>query len=124
MTMQFRRPAAIAAVLLLTLLTPACATSINDVLADPSRYRNREVTVKGSVTDSFSVVDRGAYRIDDRTGTLWVVSSQGVPRKGARVSVKGTVRDVFDLGNLGGRLNLPPGLTSGLVMVESSHRAR
>ena len=31
----------------------ACATSINKVLADPSRYRDREVTVSGTVGDSF-----------------------------------------------------------------------
>lgn len=106
-------------------LSTACAsTSINRILSDPSRYRNDEVTISGSVTESVSIVDRGAYRIDDRSGQLWVVSTQGVPRKGARVTVKGTIRDAFDLGNLGGRLNLPPALASGLVLVENSHRAR
>ncbi len=106
-------------------LSSACAsTSINKILSDPSHYRNREVTISGSVTDSFGVADRGAYRLQDRSGQLWIVSTQGVPRTGARVTVKGTIRDVFDLGNLGGRLNLPPALTSGVVMHESSHRAR
>ncbi|HEY7474160.1 MAG TPA: hypothetical protein VH679_04065 [Vicinamibacterales bacterium] len=124
MTMTVRGRRSIGALVMIAVLTPACATSINHVLADPSRYRNRDVTINGSVTESVSIADRGAYRIDDRSGQLWVVSAQGVPRKGARVSVKGTIRDVFDLGSLGGRLNLPPGLTSGLVMVESSHRAR
>ena len=124
MTMRLRGRRAIGVLVMIALLTPACATSINKVLADPSRYRNREVTVSGSVSDSISVADRGAYRISDRTGQLWVVSTQGVPRTGARVSVKGTIRDVFDLGNLGGRFSLPPGLTSGLVMIESSHRAQ
>ncbi len=33
----------------------ACATCINKVLADPSRYRNEEVTVSGTVVDSFSI---------------------------------------------------------------------
>jgi hypothetical protein len=106
-------------------LSAACAsTSINKILADPSRYRNDDVTVSGSVVDSFSVADRGAYRIEDSSGQLWVVSSKGVPRTGARVSVTGTIRDVYDLGNLGGRVNLPSAVTSGLVMVESSHRAK
>jgi hypothetical protein len=106
-------------------LSAACAsTSINKILADPSRYRNDDVTVSGSVVDSFSVADRGAYRIEDGSGQLWVISSKGVPRTGARVSVTGTIRDAYDLGNLGGRVNLPPALTSGLVMVESSHRAK
>lgn len=106
-------------------LSAACAsTSINRILSDPSRYRNDEVTINGSVTESVSIADRGAYRVDDRSGQLWVVSTQGVPRKGARVTVKGTIRDAFDLGNLGGRINLPPAVASGLVMVETSHRAK
>lgn len=103
----------------------ACGSrSINQVLADPARYRNQEVTLSGSVVDSYSLVGRGAYRLDDRTGQLWIVSDQGVPRQGARVRVKGTVRDGFNLGSLGGGLNLPAGLGSGIVMIESSHRAQ
>lgn len=107
------------------LALPACASkSINQILADPSRYSNREVRVSGAVVDSYSVTSRGVYRIDDETGQLWVVSETGVPRKGARVTVKGTIRDGFNLGSLGDRLNLPPGVGAGLVMMESSHKAK
>ena len=50
------------AVAVLTLA--ACATmTVNRVLEDPSRYRNREVTLSGEVRDSFSLLDRGLYRI-------------------------------------------------------------
>ncbi len=99
-----------------------CATSINSVLADPGRYRNREVKVAGRVADSYSVVGRGAYRLQDDSGELWVVSDRGVPRTGARVSVKGTIRDAFNLGILAKQL--PPGVASGLVMIETSHSAQ
>jgi hypothetical protein len=75
-----------------------------------------------SVVDSYSVANRGAYRIGDETGQLWVVSDRGAPRKGAHVTVKGTIREGFNFGGLGDRINLPAGL-SGLVMVESSHKA-
>ena len=101
----------------------ACASkTINHVLADPSRYRNREVKLSGSVVDSYSLAGRGAYRIDDRTGQLWVVSTTGTPRTGARVTVKGTIREGFNLGTLGDRL--PAALGSGLVLMESSHKAQ
>jgi hypothetical protein len=99
----------------------ACATSINSVLADPYRYRNRDVRVSGRVTDSYSVANRGFYRLEDRSGELWVVSTRGVPRPGARVTVKGTIRDAFNVGAIGRRL--PPALRSGLVMIERSHSA-
>ena len=102
----------------------ACATSINRVLADPSRYRDREVTISGQVSDSYSVANRGFFRVQDETGQLWVVSDRGVPRNGARVSVRGTIREGFNLGGLGERLNLPPGLSSGVVMTEISHKAK
>jgi hypothetical protein len=106
------------------LVSTACASkTINQVLADPSRYRNRQVRLSGSVVDSYSLADRGAYRIDDHTGQLWVVSDRGTPRKGARVTVNGTIRDGFNLGSLGDRINLP-GVGAGLVLMESSHRAR
>jgi hypothetical protein len=105
------------------LVSAACASmTINRVLADPSRFRNREVRLSGAVVDSYSLANRGAYRIDDDTGQLWVVSDRGTPRKGARVTVKGTIREGFNLGSLGDRL--PAGIGSGLVLMESSHKAR
>ena len=109
--------------LLLATTVAGCATkSINHVLTDPGRYRDRNIQITGDVVDSFSVMSRGAYRVRDRTGQLWVVSDQGVPRTGARVKVRGTIREGFNLGSLAGRL--PPGVGSGLVMVETSHSAR
>jgi hypothetical protein len=106
---------------LVAVVSAACGTrTINKVLADPGRYRNREVKLSGSVTDSYSLVGRGAYQIDDGTGKLWIVSDNGVPRKSARVVVKGTVREGFNLGSLGDRLKVP----NGLVVIESSHKAK
>jgi hypothetical protein len=102
----------------------ACAaTTINRLLADPSRYRDRQVQLSGVVVDSYSLANRGAYRIDDDTGQLWVMSSRGTPRKGARVAVKGTVREGFNLGSLADVIKLPGG-GIGLVLVESSHTAK
>jgi hypothetical protein len=110
---------------LVALASAACATrSVNEILVDPSRYRDREVRVSGLVRESYSFADRGAYQIGDQSGQLWVVSDHGVPRKGARVVVKGTIREGFNLGSLGDRVSLPAGLGTGLVLVESSHKAQ
>lgn len=111
------------ALLMGVLGSTACASvTINKVLADPGRYRDQDVTVSGEVSDSFSAMSRGAYRLRDGSGQLWVVSEHGVPRNGARVVVKGKIREGFNLSGFGDRL--PAGLGSGLVLVESSHRAR
>jgi hypothetical protein len=113
------------ALLVGAVLSSACATrTINQVLADPGRYRDRQVKLSGSVVDSYSLIGNGAYQIDDSTGRLWVVSNSGVPRKGARVSVTGTVREGFSLGSLGDRMKLPPAVSAGIILMESSHKAK
>jgi len=110
---------------LTAVVSTACASrTINQVLADPGHFRNRQVTLSGSVVDSYSVVGRGAYQLSDSTGQLWIVSDRGVPRRGARVTVKGTIREGFDLGSLGDRLKLPPAIGAGVVLMEASHKAR
>jgi hypothetical protein len=103
------------------LLIAGCgAKSINQVLADPAKYRNQSVTVHGTVEDSVSVLGRGAYRIADGDQSLWVVTNSGAPRKGARVDVTGRVQEGYDLSFI----KLPSPLQNGIVLVESSHKAR
>ena len=95
--------------------------TINQIKAEPSKYANRDVAVAGQVTRSFSVLGRGAYEIDDGTGKLWVVSEKGVPREGSKVVVKGKIRDAFDLSSF---IRLPEQISSGMVLIENSHKAR
>jgi hypothetical protein len=122
---SWRRSTVLTVLVLGALVLSGCATrSVNQILADPARYRNREVRVSGSVVESYSLANRGAYLIDDQSGRLWVVSDRGVPRKGARVTVTGTIREGFNLGTLGDRISLPAGIGTGLVMTESSHNAK
>ena len=109
----------------LALVAAGCATkSINQLLADPAKYRNESVTVRGTVDQSASVMGKGAYRITDGDQGLWVVTSSGAPRKGARVDVTGRLQDGYDLSAFGTAVKLPGSLQSGLVLIESSHRAR
>jgi membrane protein implicated in regulation of membrane protease activity len=112
-------------VIVLALAAAACgARSINQVLADPTRYRNDTITVRGTVAESASVMGKGAYRITDGDQGLWVVTGSGAPRRGARVTVTGRLQDGYDLSGFGGAARLPESLKSGLVLVESSHKAR
>ena len=112
-------------VFVLGLMAAGCAgKSINQVLADPGRYRNETITVRGTVAESASVLGRGVYRITDGDQGLWVVTTGGAPRKGARVSVTGRLQEGYDLSGFGRVLNLPGSLQSGLVLIESSHKAR
>jgi hypothetical protein len=112
-------------VLLCALIATGCgARSINDVLADPAKYRDRSVTVHGTVENAVSAAGRGVYRITDGGQGLWVVTTSGAPRNGARVDVTGRLQDGYDFAGLGGLLKLPAALQSGIVLIESSHKAR
>ena len=95
--------------------------TINQIMAEPQRYANRNVGITGNVVRSFSVLGTGAYQVDDGTGKIWVVAKNNVPREGAKVGVKGKIQDGF---NLGGLVKLPEVVRSGMVMIESDHRAK
>ena len=121
MTTTTRKALALGLVAAFALSATGCATTtVARLLAEPNKYRNDNVSLSGDVTESMSLLGHGAYKLDDGTGTLWVVSRHGVPRKGARVKVKGEVKDVVDIGSI---FKLPEEVGSGLVLLESSHRA-
>jgi hypothetical protein len=75
-------------------------TTVARLESDPGRYRDREILVIGTVTNSFGVLGQGAYELNDETGRVWVITQRGVPTKGARV---GTVGRFVDGVRWGGR---------------------
>jgi hypothetical protein len=95
-----------AAVLVLAILTSACALSlrspsISDLQRNPARYHNHSVNIDGVVTSSWGVpfVPYRMYKVDDGTGEVTVISQAlRTPTRGARVRVKGKVNDVAVLG--------------------------
>jgi len=120
----FRSPS-LALLAVTALASGGCAVkTVNQIIANPSRYTDRDVRVSGAVIDSYSIANRGAYKIDDGTGQLWVVSEHGVPGTTARVVVKGRVRTGFNVGLLGARMGLPAELRTALVLMEASHKAK
>jgi hypothetical protein len=71
-------------------------TSIRDIEANPSKYQNKEVVVAGTVRDSYGVnvpgtkIRGGAYKIDDGTGSIWIVTENAVPTKERRSASRGS----------------------------------
>jgi hypothetical protein len=109
-----------AALVALAAVSVACQeTTVNKLMAEPHKYADKDVGLKGQVVDSASLLGQGAYRLDDGTGTIWIVSKKGVPRKGARVAVRGRVRDVVNVGDV---IKLPVQVGSGLVLIEDDHK--
>ena len=99
-----------------TLLLTACPsqTNISKINSDPDRYRNKEIGIAGTVTDSYGVMGAGAYEIDDGTGKMWVATRRGVPSRGSRVGAKGYVHNGFSFG----------GRSYGTVLEETDRRTK
>lgn len=69
---------------------------VSDILNNPSRFTNKDVTVAGQVTKVYElplgISNLSAYRVNDDSGQIWVVSHAGAPREGSKVGLKGRVR--------------------------------
>jgi hypothetical protein len=97
------------------LLSGCGSTKISRILADPTHYQNRSVTVEGDVTNSVGAFVAGVYEVQDDTGKIYVLSTgSGVPAKGARVQVKGTVTPGVNV----------LGRSFGTTIRERDHRVR
>lgn len=94
--------------------------SVADIEANPSKYQNKEVAIAGTVRDSYGLsipgtpLRGGAYKIDDGTGSMWIITEESVPTKGAQIGVKGVI---------GTGLNWK-GKNYGLGMYEKDRRFR
>jgi hypothetical protein len=74
-------------------------TKISDLMSDPARYRGKDVTIAGNVTESFGALGAGAYQVDDGSGKIWIIAQQtGVPAKGTHVQVTGRLLEGATVG--------------------------
>lgn len=75
------------------------STTIADINKDPGRFAGKEVTIRGTASNSFGALGNGVFQVDDGTGTIWVYSQKfGVPGSGAKVAVTGNVAQGFSFG--------------------------
>lgn len=90
-------------------------TSIADIEANPSKFYNKDVAVAGRVTNSYGVaLVGGVYKIDDGTGSLWVLTNRSVPSKGSEIGVKGRIQQGISFG----------GRNYGLGLMEDERKTR
>ena len=89
----------ISVVAIAAIFTAACPQqrSIAEIERNPGRYADKEVAIIGVVKDSYGLsvpgtpIRGGVYKIDDGTGSIWVVTEDTVPGKGAEIGIKGRV---------------------------------
>jgi hypothetical protein len=87
-------------------------TKIADIRNNPRQYADKEVTVSGEVTGTFSLVVVKYFTLRDSTGEITIVTRRPLPKEGERLKVRGTVREAFSIGS-----------ESLLVIVEEPEKA-
>src|SRR5262245_36153890 len=89
-------------IMLAVLLIAGCqggVTPIKTLLDDPGRFDKQTVRIDGNVEEAAGALGYGAFRLNDGTGTLTVITkSEGAPRTGARVGVEGQFQSAFTFG--------------------------
>jgi hypothetical protein len=86
-------------------------TPISRIIDNPRDYDGKTVTVSGEVTEIFSFFVLKYFVLDDGTGTITVITRKALPKKGAKVRVKGEVKEMFALGE-----------TRALVIIEAPEK--
>ena len=84
------------------ILLAGCAsvTPIGELLQNSSKYNGKEVRIKGEVKESAGLLGRGAYQVNDGTGTLTVISETSAPPpSGSTIGVKGVFQALLTLGS-------------------------
>ena len=72
------------------------ATTINELIQDqqPNEDPQTQGTIyyiKGTVVDHAPFIDNGSYKLQDDTGTVWVLTNGTLPKPGVLITIKGQV---------------------------------
>ena len=126
----------VVAVVMALVVVGCASTTINGVMADPGRYRDKEVTVAGEVEQSLGILGRGFFKLRDGQNALWVYTTRGLPRNGSRLNTRGRVRDLASIDQLISKQSdqqtskpsvpevIRQAVGNGLVLVETDRRAQ
>ncbi|KAA3615389.1 MAG: hypothetical protein DWQ05_13615 [Calditrichaeota bacterium] len=82
-------------------LSCAGGVKVADIEAQPGKYNDKNVKVKGKVVQTFAVpfLSQSLVKIDDGTGEIWVKPYGKVPFKGEKISVDGTLKVGLTIAN-------------------------
>lgn len=91
----------VALFLVIVFVVSGCGShiQISEIKAKPQEYKDKQVSVKGKVVETFSIpfVRKGMYQVDDGTDKIWI-ASQEMPVRDDEVTVKGKVKTGFTIG--------------------------
>lgn len=85
--------------LTLTSCSTWMTTPIQEIKDKPREYADKRVKVAGTVSQTFSLLVLKGFVLNDGTGDIYVVTKKVMPAEGEQITVKGTVREAFSLGD-------------------------
>ena len=88
-------------------------TKIGDIVGHPRDFADKEVTISGEVTETFSLFVVKYFVIRDSSGEISVVTERPLPAKGEIIKVKGTIKETFSFGT-----------KTALVLMETSEKSK
>ena len=88
-------------------------TKIGDIVGHPRDYVDKEVTISGEVTETFSLFIVKYFVVRDSSGEISVVTEKPLPAKGEKIKVKGTAKETFSFGT-----------KTALVLVKASEKSK
>ncbi len=71
-------------------------TPIEKVMDQPTAFE--DVTLRGKVINQVGLFGKGAYQIQDQSGSIWVATDSGLPGNEEMVTVKGRVSEGLAIG--------------------------
>lgn len=101
---------------LLALTLGSCgigSTKIGSIVGHPRDYADKEVTISGEVTETFSLFVVKYFVVRDNSGEISVITEKPLPVKGEKIEVKGTVKETFSFGT-----------KTALVLVETNEKSK
>jgi DNA/RNA endonuclease YhcR with UshA esterase domain len=98
----------------------ACAqiVPVREVIDHPREYVGETVTIEGNVAAVYSLIIIKYFELNDGTGTIGVVSSKPLPRKGEHLSVTGRLEEAFSLGDRSMTVLIERGANLGIIGVQ------
>ncbi|MCD6326445.1 hypothetical protein J7M28_02675 [bacterium] len=91
---SIKKTFAVCLVLACVLIIVGCRVKIGNILAEPDKYRDKQVTVFGEVTRKLPIpfLETAGYVLKDETGEMWVLTRRTLlPEVGQRVKVTGVI---------------------------------
>lgn len=70
---------------------PDAVPTVAEIVADPARFHEQLLEIEGTASGGSGLFSLGVYDFADETGTITVITNDGLPADGATFRIRGSV---------------------------------